>query len=94
MRGENGAEVPLPRPGYACCMGECLLRTDNHALRVKPFCRQQSDELAPSAANVGDASGCGRGQQGKDVRPVNKSSRLVLAAADVLCGVSLVETAP
>src|ERR1700688_1083915 len=95
MRGEDGAEVPLADPGHACCAGECrLFRTDVYALRVKAVRLHHPDELAAPAAKIDDGPGRGRRQQGTDVTPVNKRSRLVCAAADVLCGVCLVETAP
>jgi hypothetical protein len=61
MRGEDGAEVPLPDPGYASCAGEYpMLRTDTDALGVKAVGLQQLDELAVPAAKVDDGPGRGR----------------------------------
>jgi hypothetical protein len=67
-----------------------LVRTDVYAFRVKAVQLHQPDQGAVPAAKVDDGSGCGRWQQGPDVTPINKSSRLVSAAAGVLGGVRLV----
>src|SRR5487761_1071561 len=95
MRGENDAEVRLADLGHACRAGQCrLLRTDVYALGVKAVRPQQPDEIAASAAEVDGGACRGRWQQGTDVTPVDKSSRLAAAAAGVLRGVRLVQTAP
>jgi hypothetical protein len=92
---EDGTEVPLADLGHACCAGKCrLFRTDVYALGVKAIHLQQPDEVAAPTAKVDDWPGRGRCQQGTDVTPVSESSCFVSAAASVLCGVRLVETAP
>jgi len=95
LRGEDGSEISLTDPGHACRMGQChLFRTDVYALRVKAVRLQQPDELTPSTAKVDHGSGRGCRQQRADVAPVDESSRSPSAAADMLCGVCLIKTAP
>jgi len=82
---------PLADLANTYCAGDRdLLRADIYALRVEVVRLEQSNEIAASVAEVDDGFGLPRQQQGTDVTPVDKSSRLA-GTADVLGGVRLVE---
>jgi hypothetical protein len=82
MRGAAGAEVSLTDTGHAFCVDVCrFYRTDADTLRIKAVRLQQPNQLTAPAPKIDDAPGYGRRQQGTDVTPVSKSSRLASACA-------------